>query len=103
MISVTIAAQFASPKTINFMACHGRGLICLALPPERCDALGLHPMTATNGSQFTSALTVSIEARSGLSTGISVHDRARTIQVAIDSRSGPSVLLLMHFTCSRGS
>jgi len=84
---LTLAAQFATPQSINFMATHGRGLICLALTPERCDRLGLDPMAAQNESPYQTAFTVSIEAREGIQTGISAHDRARTIQVAVDPRS----------------
>src|SRR5919199_6078241 len=86
---LTIAAQFATPEAINFMATHGRGLVCLCLTEERCDELGLAPMTDRNETQFGTAFTVSIEAREGVSTGISAHDRSRTIQVAIDSTKGP--------------
>ncbi len=81
---LTIAAQFATPEAVNFMAKEGRGLICLCLTAERCDELGLRPMTERNETPFGTAFTVSIEAREGISTGISAHDRARTIQVAID-------------------
>jgi 3,4-dihydroxy 2-butanone 4-phosphate synthase/GTP cyclohydrolase II len=81
---LTIAAQFATPEAVNFMATHGRGLICLCLTDERCDELGLEQMTDHNETPFGTAFTVSIEAREGVSTGISAHDRARTIQVAID-------------------
>src|SRR5207253_1115507 len=84
---LTLAAQFATPAAINFMATHGRGLICLALEQDRCAHLGLDPMTANNESPYATAFTVSIEARHGIATGISAHDRARTIQVAIDPRS----------------
>ena len=92
---LTMAAQFATPEAINFMATHGRGLICLTLTGERCDELGLDLMAAKNESPFETAFTVSIEAREGVSTGISAHDRARTIQVAIDpaaraARPGPA-------------
>jgi 3,4-dihydroxy 2-butanone 4-phosphate synthase/GTP cyclohydrolase II len=87
---LTLAAQFATPESINFMATHGRGLICLALTPHRCDELGLDLMAAKNESAFQTAFTVSIEAREGISTGISAHDRARTIQVAIDPGSRPT-------------
>jgi 3,4-dihydroxy 2-butanone 4-phosphate synthase/GTP cyclohydrolase II len=90
---LTLAAQFATPQSINFMATHGRGLICLALTPERCDWLGLDPMAANNESSYQTAFTVSIEAREGIDTGISAFDRARTIQVAIDPRSRPSDLV----------
>jgi 3,4-dihydroxy 2-butanone 4-phosphate synthase/GTP cyclohydrolase II len=84
---LTLAAQFATPQSINFMATHGRGLICLALTPERCETLGLDLMAANNESPYQTAFTVSIEAREGIHTGISAHDRARTIQVAVDPRS----------------
>jgi 3,4-dihydroxy 2-butanone 4-phosphate synthase/GTP cyclohydrolase II len=90
---LTLAAQFATPEAINFMAKEGRGLICLALEPERCDALGLDLMAAKNESPFQTAFTVSIEAREGVTTGISAHDRARTIQVAIDPRATPGDLV----------
>jgi 3,4-dihydroxy 2-butanone 4-phosphate synthase / GTP cyclohydrolase II len=84
---LTMAAQFATPDAVNFMATNGRGLICLALTPERCDELGLDLMTAKNESGFKTAFTISVEAREGVSTGISAHDRAHTIQVAVDPRS----------------
>jgi 3,4-dihydroxy 2-butanone 4-phosphate synthase / GTP cyclohydrolase II len=90
---LTLAAQFATPEAINFMAKEGRGLICLALEPERCDELGLDLMAAKNESPFQTAFTVSVEAREGVTTGISAHDRARTIQVAIDPRSTPKDLV----------
>jgi 3,4-dihydroxy 2-butanone 4-phosphate synthase/GTP cyclohydrolase II len=86
---LTLAAQFATPEAINFMAKEGRGLICLALTPDRCDELGLDLMAAKNESPFETAFTVSIEAREGVTTGISAHDRAHTIQVAIDAASRP--------------
>jgi 3,4-dihydroxy 2-butanone 4-phosphate synthase/GTP cyclohydrolase II len=90
---LTLAAQFATPEAINFMAKEGRGLICLALEPERCDELALDLMAAKNESPFQTAFTVSVEAREGVTTGISAHDRARTIQVAIDPRSTPNDLV----------
>src|SRR3954467_3963628 len=90
---LTLAAQFATPEAINFMAKEGRGLICLALPPDRCDELGLDLMAAKNESPFETAFTVSIEARDGVTTGISAADRARTIQVAIDPGSAPRDLV----------
>ena len=90
---LTLAAQFATPEAINFMAKEARGLICLALEPERCDELGLDLMAAKNESPFQTAFTVSVEAREGVTTGISAHDRARTIQVAIDPRSRPDDLV----------
>jgi 3,4-dihydroxy 2-butanone 4-phosphate synthase/GTP cyclohydrolase II len=83
-----IPAQFATPAAINFMAKHGRGLICLALTGERTDQLGLHPMAPRNRTRHTTAFTVSIEAREGITTGISAHDRARTVAVAIDPTKG---------------
>ncbi len=90
---LTMAAQFVTPEAINFMAKEGRGLICLALTPERCDELGLDLMAAKNESAFKTAFTVSIEARSGVSTGISAADRAHTIQVAIDPSTSPRELV----------
>jgi 3,4-dihydroxy 2-butanone 4-phosphate synthase / GTP cyclohydrolase II len=90
---LTLAAQFATPEAINFMAKEGRGLICLALTPTRCDELGLDLMAAKNESPFETAFTVSIEAREGVTTGISAADRARTVQVAIDPESAPRDLV----------
>jgi 3,4-dihydroxy 2-butanone 4-phosphate synthase/GTP cyclohydrolase II len=90
---LTLAAQFATPEAINFMAKEGRGLICLALTPARCDELGLDLMAAKNESPFETAFTVSIEAREGVTTGISAADRARTVQVAIDPGSAPRDLV----------
>src|SRR5215204_6860371 len=77
---LTIAAQFATPEAINFMATHARGLICLPLTEERCDELGLRQMAEHNEAPLQTAFTVSIEARDGVSTGISAQDRSRTIQ-----------------------
>jgi len=90
---LTMAAQFATPEAINFMAKEARGLICLALPPDRCDALGLDLMAAKNESPFQTAFTISVEAREGVTTGISAADRARTIQVAVDPGSRPNDLV----------
>ena len=87
---LVIPAQMATPNAINFMAMHGRGLICLALTGERIDQLGLPLMSPSNQSRHETAFTLSIEAREGVTTGISAHDRARTIAVAIDPRSGPA-------------
>ena len=84
---LVIPAQMATPEAINFMAMHGRGLICLSLPGERIDALGLPLMASYNSSRHETAFTISIEAREGVTTGISVHDRARTVAVAIDPKS----------------
>jgi len=90
---LTMAAQFVTPDAINFMAKEGRGLICLTLTPDRCEELGLDLMAAKNESAFETAFTVSIEARDGVTTGISAADRARTIQVAIDPESAPRDLV----------
>ena len=84
-----VPAQMATPEKINFMAMHGRGLICLCLTERRVDELGLALMTSQNQSRHETAFTVSIEAREGISTGISAHDRARTVAVAIDAAHGP--------------
>jgi 3,4-dihydroxy 2-butanone 4-phosphate synthase / GTP cyclohydrolase II len=84
---LVLPAQFATPEAINFMAKEARGLICLALTPDRCDELGLDLMAAKNEAPLQTAFTVSIEAAEGVSTGISAHDRARTVQVAIDPHS----------------
>ncbi|MBA3667100.1 MAG: 3,4-dihydroxy-2-butanone-4-phosphate synthase [Sphingomonas sp.] len=88
-----IPAQMATPDAINFMARHGRGLICLALGKDRVDQLGLQPMALINGTQLETAFTVSIEARQGVTTGISAADRARTISVAIDASNGPEAIV----------
>jgi len=85
---LVIPASVATPEAVNFMATHGRGLICLAMEGEMLDWLGLPMMAATNQSRHETAFTVSIEAREGVTTGISAHDRARTIAVAIDPQSG---------------
>ena len=90
---LVIPAQMATPDAINFMVRHGRGLVCLALTKDRSDQLGLEPMTRTNRSRMETAFTVSIEARDGITTGISAADRARTIAVAIDSSNGPDSLV----------
>ena len=85
---LVIPAQMATPEAINFMATHGRGLICLSMTGERVDSLGLPLMASYNSSRHETAFTISIEAREGVTTGISAHDRARTIAVAIDSGKG---------------
>ncbi|WP_336961865.1 3,4-dihydroxy-2-butanone-4-phosphate synthase [Sphingobium aquiterrae] len=87
---LVIPAQMATPDAINFMATHGRGLICLALTKERVDQLGLNLMSRNNGTRHETAFTVSIEAREGVTTGISAADRARTISVAIDASKDAS-------------
>ncbi|NEX45795.1 3,4-dihydroxy-2-butanone-4-phosphate synthase [Pseudotabrizicola algicola] len=86
---LVIPAQMCTPQAINFMATYGRGLICLALTADRVDQLGLQPMSPKNQSRHASAFTLSIEARDGISTGISAADRARTVSVAIDQTKGP--------------
>ena len=86
---LVIPAQMATPDAINFMATHGRGLICLALTRARVDQLGLNLMSPKNGTRHETAFTISIEARDGVTTGISAGDRARTIAVAIDGSKGP--------------
>jgi len=90
---LVMAAQFVTPEAINFMTKEARGFICLALTPERCAELGLDLMTGKNESRMQTAFTVTIEAREGVTTGVSAHDRAHTIQVAIDPRSGTSDLV----------
>jgi 3,4-dihydroxy 2-butanone 4-phosphate synthase / GTP cyclohydrolase II len=84
---LTLAAEFVTPEAINFMAKYGRGLICLTLTEDRADYMRLHPMTQQNSSRFGTAFTETIEAREGVTTGISAADRAHTIKVAIDARS----------------
>jgi 3,4-dihydroxy 2-butanone 4-phosphate synthase / GTP cyclohydrolase II len=84
---LTLAAEFVTPEAINFMARYGRGLICLAITEERADHLRLFPMTQQNSSRFGTAFTETIEAREGVTTGISAADRAQTIRTAIDPRS----------------
>src|SRR3977135_4520062 len=90
---LTMAAERITPETINFMAKFGRGLICLAMTPERLDYLRIGPMTRENTSPYGTAFYESIEARDGVTTGISAFDRARTIQVAIDPTSRASDLV----------
>ncbi len=84
---LTLAAEYVTPEAINFMARFGRGLICLTLTEDRADHLRLRPMTEENTSRFGTAFTESIEAREGVTTGISAHDRAHTVRVAIDPKS----------------
>ena len=90
---LTLAAQFTTAERINFMAKEGRGLICLALTPQRCAELNLPPMVSDNRAKLQTAFTVSVEARDGVTTGISAADRARTIQVAIDPETSPDELV----------
>ena len=87
---LVISAQMATPDAINFMATNGRGLICLALTSDRVDQLGLELMSTNNSSRHETAFTISIEAREGVTTGISAHDRARTVAIAINASKGKS-------------
>jgi 3,4-dihydroxy 2-butanone 4-phosphate synthase/GTP cyclohydrolase II len=89
---LTVAAEHTTAETINFMATHGRGLICLALSPAKCEQLGLRMMATENTSRFGTAFTESVDAREGVSTGISAHDRALTVQVMMNDASGPEDL-----------
>src|SRR5271154_3795672 len=89
---LTIAASKTTPEIINFMATHGRGLICLTMTPERCDALRLPLMSLNNTSNFGTAFCESIDAREGVTTGISAADRTRTILAAIDPSTTPADL-----------
>jgi 3,4-dihydroxy 2-butanone 4-phosphate synthase/GTP cyclohydrolase II len=90
---LAMAAEHVTPEAINFMITHGRGLVCLALTAEKCDALQLPPMAADNSSRFGTAFTVSIEARRGVTTGISAHDRAQTILAAVAADAQPADLV----------
>src|SRR6266567_3332308 len=90
---LTLAAEAATPENINFMAKHGRGLICLTLTSEKCDELGLRPMVRDNTSPFETAFTVSIEAKHGVTTGISAADRAHTIVTAVADGASDSDLV----------
>jgi 3,4-dihydroxy 2-butanone 4-phosphate synthase/GTP cyclohydrolase II len=89
---LTLAAEKVTPEAINFMAKYGRGLVCLTMTEERLDHLRLGPMSAENTSQYGTAFCEAIDARAGVTTGISAYDRARTIQVAIDPASNASDL-----------
>jgi 3,4-dihydroxy 2-butanone 4-phosphate synthase / GTP cyclohydrolase II len=89
---LTLAAEKVTPEAINFMATHGRGLICLAMTQDRLDHLRIGPMTAENTSNYGTAFCEAIDARDGVTTGISAYDRARTIQVAIDPATRPADL-----------
>src|ERR1700730_9460777 len=89
---LTIAAEKTTPEVINFMATHGRGLICLSLDSETCDRLDLQPMSLVNTARFGTAFCEAIDAAEGITTGISAYDRARTIRVAMDERTRPEDL-----------
>jgi 3,4-dihydroxy 2-butanone 4-phosphate synthase/GTP cyclohydrolase II len=90
---LTIAAEFATPEAINFMATHGRGVICLCLTEERCDELQLRLLASSSESRLGTAYTTTIDAREGISTGVSAADRAHTISVAIDPETTPHDLI----------
>ncbi len=85
-----IAAEKVTPEAVNFMATHGRGLICLAMTPDRAAELNLSPMTGNNTARFGTAFTVSVDAREDTTTGISAADRAATIQTIVDEKTGPN-------------
>lgn len=87
--TLILPAQMVTPASVNFMATHGRGLVCLALTQDRADRLGLSPMTARDNGHRRAGFTASIEARTGVTTGISAADRARTVSVAVSASSGP--------------
>ncbi|MEM6372399.1 MAG: 3,4-dihydroxy-2-butanone-4-phosphate synthase [Pseudomonadota bacterium] len=89
---LVIPANFATPEAVNFMAAHGRGLICVTLPSERVDELGLPMMAMHNSSRHETAFTVSVEAREGVTTGISAADRALTISTLVNPQAGPAHL-----------
>ncbi|HEX9078219.1 MAG TPA: 3,4-dihydroxy-2-butanone-4-phosphate synthase, partial [Desulfuromonadaceae bacterium] len=90
---LTMAAEAVTPEAVNFMAKYGRGLICLTLTPEKCDSLGLRPMVRDNTSPFETAFTVSIEAKHGVTTGISAADRAHTVLTAVaDNATGTDLV-----------
>ncbi len=91
---LVIPAQMCTPEAVNFMAKHGRGLICLSITQERATQLNIPMMTQVNAAQHQTAFTVSIEAKEGVSTGISAHDRAHTISVAIDPTKGPGDIVM---------
>src|SRR5437773_10790850 len=88
-----LAAEHVTPEAINFMAKHGRGLICLTLTRDRCERLQLPPMASRNGTRHGTAFTVSIEAATGVTTGISAADRARTCQAAVAKEAKASDLV----------
>jgi 3,4-dihydroxy 2-butanone 4-phosphate synthase/GTP cyclohydrolase II len=90
---LTIAAELVTPEAINFMATHGRGVICLCLTEQRCDELNLRPLASSSESRHGTAYTTPIDARDGISTGVSAADRAHTVHVAINPASGPHELI----------
>ncbi|MCX8000651.1 MAG: 3,4-dihydroxy-2-butanone-4-phosphate synthase, partial [Leptospiraceae bacterium] len=90
---LVVAAEFVTPETINFMATHGRGLICVPMTSERLAKLGLHRMVEKSGDHHGTAFTVSVDAKEGVTTGISAYDRAKTVSVLIDDDSTPDDLV----------
>ena len=98
---LTLAAEKVTPEAINFMANHGRGLVCLAMTEERLDHLRIGPMTSENTSQYGTAFCEAIDAREGVTTGISAHDRAHTIKVAIDPATRAPPIWRVPAMCSR--
>src|SRR5262245_52729881 len=90
---LVIAAEAASPETVNFMLTHGRGIVCLAMSEAICDRLHLHPQSAVNNARMGTAFTVKFDARTGIDTGTSAFDRARSIKTAVDPRSTPADLV----------
>ncbi|MDR2208322.1 MAG: 3,4-dihydroxy-2-butanone-4-phosphate synthase [Azoarcus sp.] len=91
---LVMAAEFVTPEAVNFMVTHGRGLVCLTLTTERCEQLGLEQMVRNNRTQYGTAFTASIEAATGVTTGISAYDRARTIQVAVARHARPEDIVM---------
>src|SRR3954467_2895939 len=84
---LVMAAEKITPEAVNFMATHGRGLICVPITEERADELGLRPMVEQNRESYRTAFTAAVDAAKGVTTGISVHDRARTIKILADAKS----------------
>src|SRR3954451_13194076 len=90
---LVMAAEKTTPEAVNFMATHGRGLICAPITEERAEQLGLARMVAENRESYRTDFTVSVDAAKGVTTGISAHDRARTIQILVDGKSTPQDLV----------
>src|SRR5438552_3228208 len=90
---LVLAAESVTPESVNFMLTHARGILCLAMSGDICDRLHLEPQTTVNTTRMGTAFTVKFDARTGIGTGTSAFDRARSIQVAIDSASGPKDLV----------
>ncbi|MCK5343725.1 MAG: 3,4-dihydroxy-2-butanone-4-phosphate synthase, partial [Candidatus Heimdallarchaeota archaeon] len=90
---LVMAAEFVTPETINFMAKFGRGLICVAMEKDRLEALNIHPMVGNNQTSLGTAFTVSVDAKKNITTGISAHDRAKTIELLVDLKTNPDDLV----------